>query len=76
MMSDKEYSYGVQRELDLIISNAYSTGKEITLGQADFIRKRAFNLKKEGMRYQPINPRTKARQIDKCWEKRARQLKK
>lgn len=72
----KEYSYEVQNELESIISNALNTGREITIIQADFIRCRALKLKKEGDRYPSLNLKTKARQIDECWKKRARQLNK
>jgi len=75
-MSKNQVSDRVQEELGVIVANAYATGKEITLNQAEFIRRRSLQLKREGEKYPAVDLTLKIKQINECWKKKDRQSKK
>lgn len=62
----------IQAEIETIMNNARASGREITVSQADAIRRRSYRLRKESEKHPIINPKTKARQIEECWKQHSR----
>ena len=68
MARNKNNRERVEAEIEIIISNALTSGKEITFTQGSAIRRRSIKLMQESRSHPTTNLKEKARQINECWK--------
>ena len=70
MSKDNKDQEKVEQEIELIIENARTFGRELTFTQASAIRYRSIKLKQESKTHPTDNPKEKIKQIEECWRQR------